>query len=235
MSAYLCSDSVFHLIATYAVTIDPLAQVATAWRGLIKENLASLNHRYPAYQGDNVATARAALAQITDRPMAPLPDPSIIRSALTEYRYQSCKHPGYKTSAAGQLVAQLLATIEQPAATSPDGGWYDTDSIETPPPTPNLKAARASLLAAFNAPAAPEPEPIAPAADPLEAITTEAKTRALAVLLTLSRLANGSADAARFSQLADRIGGNIGQSDRADASAEAARNVAAISAVWTAA
>ena len=55
------------------------------------------------------------------------------------------------------------------------------------------------------------------------------------MLLTLSRLANGSADAARFSDLADRIGNSLNQSARANAAAEAAKNVAAISAVWYAA
>jgi hypothetical protein len=246
MSAYFCSNSVFHLIATYASSLSTPNRISSVWRSLIKENLASMNHRYPRDQADNISQARAALAAITDRPMLPMPDPSVIKSALTEYRYQSCEHPAYTTSAAGQLVAQLLATIEQPAAVSPDGGWYDTDTIATPPqpapPTPApapapeadpIETARASLLAAFNAPAATEPEP--PAADPLETITSEAKARALSVLLTLSQLANGSADADRFSQLADRIGNSLGQSARANAAAEAARNVAAIGAVWSAA
>ena len=208
-----------------------------------------MNHRYPHDQTDNISQARAALAAITDRPMLPLPKPSVIKSALTEYRYQSCEHPTYATSAAGELVAQLIATIEQPAAVSPDGGWFEIDTITAPQPAPAtpapeadpMAAARASLMAAFNAPAAmepiaaPEPQPAPQPTDPLETITTEAKARALAVLLTLGRLANGSADAARFTELANRIGSNIEQAARAEASAEAARNVAAIQAVWNAA
>lgn len=234
----------FHLIATYATTVDATASLETVWRQIIRENLKSLNHRYPHDQTDNISQARAALAAITDRPMLPLPDPSIIKSALAEYRYQSCKHPGYSRSAAGQLVTQLLATIEEPAATSPHGGWYDTDTTGTPQPTPApgadpIEAARASLVAAFNAPAAPEPEPEprpTPAPEPEPALApnrfemwhNEAKARALALLLTLERVSNGDPNSIRFGQLAERISATMDQPARAEASREAARNAAAL-------
>jgi hypothetical protein len=238
MSAYFCSDSVFHLIATYTATVDAKAQLETVWRQLIQENLKSLNYRYPAYQADNVKTAANALRKISDRPMLPLPDPSVIKSALKEYDYQSCEHPAYETSPAGMLIVQLLARIEQPAAVSPDGGWYDTDTLETPQPAPAtpapgadpMAAARASLMAAFNAPAAPEPEP-----DGLEDIGIKARTRALVVLLTLERLSERCPDAERFSTLISRISATITATERAEASAEAAKNVASLAAVWTAA
>jgi len=260
VSAYFCSNSVFHLIATYATTQDPRANLANVWRQLITENLRSMNCRYPDDQADNVKTAAAELALITDRPMLPLPAPGIIRSALSEYDYQACEHPKYSSTETGLLVARLLAGIDEPASDHP-AGWYLIDElpqaqqtaapelpqlqpqpISTAAPTPEadpMAAARASLMAAFNAPAAPEPQP-APTqtpepADPLETIATTARVRALAVLLTLSRLANGSADAERFSTLANRIGSTINQATRSEASAEAARNVAAIQAVWNAA
>jgi hypothetical protein len=244
VSAYFCSDSVFHLIATYAATVKASNQLETVWRQLIQENLKSLNHRYPAHQTDNVKTAANALRVITDRPMLPLPDPAVIKSALTEYRYQSCEHPAYTTSAAGQLVAQLLATIEQPAAVSQDGGGFDTDALETPQPAPvtptpggdPIEAARASLLAAFNAPAAPEPiapepepEPTPkPAPDRFAMWHDEAKTRALALLLTLQRVSDGDPNSIKFGQLAERIGATMEQQAKAEASKEAARNAAAL-------
>jgi hypothetical protein len=241
MSVYFCSDSVFHLIATYASSLSTPNRIANVWRSLIKENLASVNHRYPHHQADNISQARAALAAITDRPALPLPEPGIIKSALTEYRYQSCEHPGYSSSAAGQLVAQLLATIEQPAAVSPHGGRYDTDTIETTqpaPPTPApgpdpIEAARASLLAAFNAPAAPEPEPEPepapkPAPDRFAMWHDEAKARALALLLTLERVSDGDPNSIKFGQLAERIGATMEQQARAEASREAAQNAAAL-------
>jgi hypothetical protein len=242
VSAYFCQDSTFHLIATYAATIDATADLKTVWRQLIQENLKSLNTLYPHHQASNVEEARDALAAISDRPALPLPEPGIIKSAIREYEYQSDKAPNYLTGNVSGLMLRLLATIDAPAAVSPDGGWYDTDTIETPqpaPPTPApgadpIEAARASLLAAFNAPAAPEPEP-EPEPDKLETIAPEAKTRALVVLLTLARLANGSADAERFQTLANRIGNSLDTTRRADASTEAARNVAAVNAVWVAA
>jgi hypothetical protein len=243
MSAYFCSSSTLHLVATYAATLDASADLKTVWRQLIAENLKSLNHRYPHHQADNIAEARDRLAQVGDRPMLPLPDPSVIKSALKEYDYQSCEHPTYEASPAGQLVAQLLAKIEQPAAVSPDGGWYDTDTITAEPPAPAtpapgadpMAAARASLMAAFNAPAAPEPIAPEPEPDGLEDIGIKARTRALVVLLTLERLSERCPDAERFSTLINRIGATITATERAEASAEAAKNVAALAAVWTAA
>jgi hypothetical protein len=244
MSAYFCPDSVFHLIATYAATVKASNQLETVWRMLIQENLKSLNHRYPANQADNVKTAANALRKITDRPMLPLPDPAVIKSALKEYDYQSCKHPTYEASAAGQLVTHLFTTINKPAAVSQDGGWYDIDTITaTPQPTPPapapgadpIEAARASLLAAFNAPAAPEPIAPEPKPDELKDIGIKARTRALIVLLTLERLSERCPDAERFSTLISRIGATITATERAEASAEAAKNVASLAAVWTAA
>ena len=140
MSAYFCSDRVFLLIATYAATVDASADLVAVQRMLIAANLQSLNCRYPSAQADNIATARAALAAISDRPMLPLPEPGTIASALREYDYQSCEYPSYGDSAAGKLVAKLIDTISEPAA----------DPVDT---------ARAALAAAFAAPSAPEPAP----------------------------------------------------------------------------
>jgi hypothetical protein len=237
MSAYFCSDSVFHLIATYAATIDATADLKTVWRQLIQENLKSLNTLYPHHQTSNVEQARAALAAINDRPALPLPDPGIIKSAIREYEYQSDKAPGYLTGNVCGLMLQLLATIEQPAAVSPDGGWYDTDTIETPQPAPPtaapgadpIEAARASLMAAFNAPAAPEPEPEPkPAPDRFTTWHESAKARALALLLTLERVSDGDPNSIKFGQLAARIAATMEQEARAEASREAARNAAAL-------
>ena len=98
-----------------------------------------------------------------------------------------------------------------------------------------MAAARASLMAAFNAPAAPEPIAPEPEPDGLEDIGIKARTRALVVLLTLERLSERCPDAERFSTLINRIGATITATERAEASAEAAKNVAALAAVWTAA
>ena len=239
MSAYFCSSSTLHLVATYAATLDVSADLKAVWRQLITENLKSLNHRYPDHQADNIEEARDRLAQVGDQPMLPLPNPAVIKSALAEYDYQSCEHPAYASSAAGQLVAALLATIDVPAATCPQGGWYDTDTLATPPqpaPTPApepdpIAAARASLAASFAAPAAPEPKPQPtpePAPDRFAVWHDDAKTRALALLLTLERISNGDPNSIQFGQMAEKIGGSMEQAARAEASKEAALNVAAL-------
>jgi hypothetical protein len=140
MSAYFCSSATFHLIATYAATIDATADLKTVWRQLIAENLRSLNYRYPHDQPDNVKTAAAELALMTDRPMLPLPEPGIIKSAISQYDYRACEHPQYEASPTAQLVARLLATIDAPRADHPHG-WYPVEDL----PQARLSDIRASI------------------------------------------------------------------------------------------
>jgi hypothetical protein len=90
MSAYFCSDSVFHLIATYAATVKASNQLETVWRQLIQENLKSLNHRYPAEQTNNVKEAANALRKITrnhsSMPLALSLNESSLPTSITAWR-----------------------------------------------------------------------------------------------------------------------------------------------------
>ena len=252
MSAYFCDSATFHLVATYAASIDATADLATVWRQLITENLRSLNHRYPYDQAENIKIAAAELALITDRPMLPLPAPGIIRSALQEFRYQACKHDGYSTSPVGLLVERLLQTIDAPIADHP-AGWFPVDTLPQAQPQPEqpeqpqllptpaaaptaaadpIEQARASLTAMFAAPAAPEPEPAAePTPEPtsdLAAIGPATRRIALVQLLTLARVSGDHPDAERFRELAGLVGATLGAESRADASAQASANAAAL-------
>lgn len=256
MSAYFCSTATFHLIATYAATVDATADLKAVWRQLIAENLRSLNHRYPYDQPDNVKTAAAELAAITDRPMLPLPAPGVIRSALSEFDYQACEHDGYSSSPAGLLIARLLATIDEPAPDHP-AGWFPIDELPQAQPEPQpamvtapamppfpspaqtgsdpIDAARARLAAMFAMPAAPEPEPAPEPPSGLESLSIKDRQTGLILLLTLARVSDGSPDGKRFHELAEIVGHTLSTDQRAWASGKSAENAAALRAVLDAA
>ena len=75
----------------------------------------------------------------------------------------------------------------------------------------------------------PQPQPTPePAPDRFAVWHEDAKTRALALLLTLERISDGDPNSIKFGQMAEKIGGSMAQAARAEASKEAALNVAAL-------
>lgn len=113
MSAFMCSDRHLTVLASYAVRHGLTGLVSRPGRAdlelivevfgtLARENMASLNARYPGDTGDAIGTVRPAA--IVERP-----DPLTIIKACHCYAYQSCEHGAWEGSEAHTLVQAIEA------------------------------------------------------------------------------------------------------------------------------
>lgn len=82
---------------------------------LLLENLHSVNHRY---------TEAEAPPAYRFRPLPGHPDPVVVLKAIDCYEYQSCEHPGWKTSEAYAFCDALRRTcIASLAGYDTAPGW----------------------------------------------------------------------------------------------------------------
>ena len=89
-------------------------------RALVRENVLSCEHRYPSNaQRDHVLTTGAVEPSAADfaaeayfykRP-AKTPDVVTMLKAIDCYEYQSCEHPGWKTSHARDYCAEVRRNL----------------------------------------------------------------------------------------------------------------------------
>ena len=125
MSAYMCSERQLTILAAYAVKhcLDAVPSglrpdldsdgfehkpgaharaVASVFSMLARENLASVEHQYPASARTPLEAYRPHDAARREK----LPALHMIK-LCHHYAYQACEHPGWQDSAARKLIASL--------------------------------------------------------------------------------------------------------------------------------
>ena len=149
MSAYVVSDS--HIDAMLTVIADGPADStrdlrqwrdATRWAEilpdryadpdparltalgvmLLRENIASVDYRYPSHKGETADPAETYLYHRARRP-------NVIEAfkLIDCYEYQACEHDGWKTSAAAELCNKLRKNLicSLPGWDAAPWGWNE--------------------------------------------------------------------------------------------------------------
>lgn len=116
MSAFMCSDRHLTVLAIYAVRHDLdlvgrsdeslLGREMRVFRALKRENLASLDARYPGDTHDDEPSELWALDEKA-RPLAHHLSKVAIIKACHCYAYQACEHTGWKDSAAKRYTSAI--------------------------------------------------------------------------------------------------------------------------------
>lgn len=116
MSAFMCSDTHLTALAAYAVRnglSSPVrcegpdsdaGLVRAVFRELARENLASLNARYPSDTGDGMGKVDATAYAKSFHEGYPL---LTIIKACHCYAYQACEHKGWEDSRAKAIVDRI--------------------------------------------------------------------------------------------------------------------------------
>jgi hypothetical protein len=124
----MCSDRHLTALAAYAVrhglsgvVLAPdrgqLEAIAKVFGMLARENIASLDARYP---GD---TDSDAIGTVQPRVLLERFDPIHIIKACHCYAYQACEHPGWDGSRAKQIVASIEAHAVRNLPGYSDAPW----------------------------------------------------------------------------------------------------------------
>lgn len=114
--------------------ISDLPDAKAGWgRMLWSENLASISYCYPEATDDNrpgPGDFRAAdAAEYTLRGPVMELDGAVVLGVLECYEYQSCEHPGWRSSAAHYYCRDLETTLRAAGFTEADEGGWDLDDL----------------------------------------------------------------------------------------------------------
>lgn len=118
MSAWLVSKEHIDLLVTAALTWEYAVpeKADEIGRSLWLECLASLQYCYPAdVSGDRPGydDSDEAIGEYEFEPMDGRMDPELVLNAIRSLQYQSCEHPGWKTSEAYDWSAGLVVIADK--------------------------------------------------------------------------------------------------------------------------
>ena len=134
MSAFQCSaDHLAAIAGTYVSRLIDAGEVAiptaATFHLLARENVNSLNYRYPASNGyeavEPVPYDQRNSDLLFKYVAKPVSDPAAYTKLLDCYRYQACEHPGWEQSDACQLIeaARALTSGSFTRAEYDDAPW----------------------------------------------------------------------------------------------------------------